>query len=122
MSMASLESTTISSRGICSSGLVGHLMGGGRSELRSLAGMRKKEKGTHLCMKLSSTAAAAEAVDDYSKNYTSNSRKEDDGENFVKMMREAQPYFQAHRGSTFVLVLSAQIVDSPYLPSILEVA
>ncbi|CAK9141111.1 unnamed protein product, partial [Ilex paraguariensis] len=43
-----------------------------------------------------------------------------ENENFVKMMREAEPYFRAHRGSTFVLVLSAEIVDSPFLGSILE--
>ncbi|KAK4366367.1 hypothetical protein RND71_014247 [Anisodus tanguticus] len=42
-----------------------------------------------------------------------------EGEEFVEMMREAQPYFLAHRGRTFVVVLSAEIIDSPYLSSIL---
>nr|XP_016449293.1 PREDICTED: probable amino-acid acetyltransferase NAGS1, chloroplastic isoform X2 [Nicotiana tabacum] len=46
--------------------------------------------------------------------------EEDEGEEFVKMMREIQPYFLAHRGSTFVLVLSAEIIESPYLSSILQ--
>ncbi|XP_075105896.1 putative amino-acid acetyltransferase NAGS1, chloroplastic isoform X4 [Nicotiana tabacum] len=46
--------------------------------------------------------------------------KEDGGEEFVKMMREAQPYFVAHRGSIFVLLLSAEIIDSTFLSSILE--
>ncbi|CAK9158344.1 unnamed protein product [Ilex paraguariensis] len=41
-------------------------------------------------------------------------------EEFVKIMREARPYFQAHKGNTFVLILSAEIVDSPFLGSILE--
>ncbi|GMP31254.1 hypothetical protein CsSME_00005549 [Camellia sinensis var. sinensis] len=47
--------------------------------------------------------------------------KEEGNGKFVKMMREAQPYFGVHRGSTFVVVLSSNIVDSPYLDSILEV-
>ncbi|OIT30810.1 PREDICTED: probable amino-acid acetyltransferase NAGS1, chloroplastic isoform X1 [Nicotiana attenuata] len=46
--------------------------------------------------------------------------EEDEREEFVKMMREIQPYFLAHRGSTFVLVLSAEIIHSPYLSSILQ--
>lgn len=45
----------------------------------------------------------------------------DDGEEFVRMMREAQPYFLAHRDRTFVVLLSAEIIDSPYLSSILKV-
>ncbi|KAK6151142.1 hypothetical protein DH2020_016074 [Rehmannia glutinosa] len=39
----------------------------------------------------------------------------------VEAMREAQPYLAAHRGSTLVVVLSSEIIDGPYLPSILQV-
>ncbi|KAL2522662.1 putative amino-acid acetyltransferase NAGS1 [Forsythia ovata] len=44
----------------------------------------------------------------------------EEDEMFVKKMREAQPFFMAHSGSTFVVVVSSEIVDSPYLSSILE--
>ncbi|XP_031272936.1 probable amino-acid acetyltransferase NAGS2, chloroplastic isoform X2 [Pistacia vera] len=39
---------------------------------------------------------------------------------FVEVFREAQPYIFMHRGSTFVVVLSAEVVASPYLGAILE--
>ncbi|KAL6521597.1 hypothetical protein OROGR_018166 [Orobanche gracilis] len=43
------------------------------------------------------------------------------GGTLVEAMREAQPYLVLHRGCTFVVVVSCEIVDSPHLPSILEV-
>ncbi|XP_030497922.2 probable amino-acid acetyltransferase NAGS2, chloroplastic isoform X1 [Cannabis sativa] len=39
---------------------------------------------------------------------------------FVEALREAQPYIFAHMGRTFVLVLSAEVVASPCLDSILK--
>ncbi|KAK8652917.1 hypothetical protein V6N13_126940 [Hibiscus sabdariffa] len=38
----------------------------------------------------------------------------------VEALREAQSYVFLHRGNTFVLLLSADIVASPYLDSILK--
>lgn len=43
------------------------------------------------------------------------------GGTLAEVMREAQPYHVMHRGSTFAVVLSSEIVDSPHLPSILQV-
>lgn len=40
---------------------------------------------------------------------------------FVEVFREAQPYIFMHSGSTFVVVLSAEVVASPCLGAILKV-
>lgn len=46
----------------------------------------------------------------------------EDDKTLVEVLREAQPYIDLHRGRTFVLVLSAQVVDGPHLSSLLQVS
>ncbi|CDP02612.1 unnamed protein product [Coffea canephora] len=65
-------------------------------------------------------AATTNVAEEHYDSDTNNNSSEKDEKLFVKIMREAQPYFEAHRRSTFVLVFSADIDDSPFLPTILE--
>uniref|UniRef100_A0ACD5UK67 Uncharacterized protein n=1 Tax=Avena sativa TaxID=4498 RepID=A0ACD5UK67_AVESA len=44
----------------------------------------------------------------------------DAGEEFVGFFREAWPYIRGHRGSTFVVVISSEVVSGPHLDGILQ--
>ncbi|CAJ1929252.1 unnamed protein product [Sphenostylis stenocarpa] len=46
----------------------------------------------------------------------------EEDEEFVKVLRESQPYVYVHRARVFVLLISAEIVGSPYLDPILKVS
>jgi len=46
----------------------------------------------------------------------------EEDEEFVKVLRESQSYISVHRCSVFVLLISAEVVASPYLDSILKVS
>ena len=46
----------------------------------------------------------------------------EEGGRFVRWFREAWPYIRGHRGSTFVVVVSWEVVAGPHLDGILQVA
>jgi len=45
----------------------------------------------------------------------------DPGEEFVRFFREAWPYIRGHRGSTFVVVISSEVVSGPHFDRVLQV-
>ena len=45
----------------------------------------------------------------------------EEGGRFVGWFREAWPYIRGHRGSTFVVVISGEVVAGPHLDGILQV-
>ena len=46
----------------------------------------------------------------------------EEGGRFVGWFREAWPYIRGHRGSTFVVVISGEVVAGPHLDGILQVS
>ncbi|EEF37109.1 N-acetyltransferase, putative [Ricinus communis] len=44
----------------------------------------------------------------------------EDDRKYVEVLREVQPYILLHRRSTFVVVLSGEVVDSPFLDNLLQ--
>ncbi|KAJ9540732.1 hypothetical protein OSB04_027238 [Centaurea solstitialis] len=58
----------------------------------------------------------------YYYNERGNERgNERESNTFVSTMREAQPYFGAHRGCVFVVVVCATLIDGPNFDAILKV-
>ncbi|XP_072985568.1 probable amino-acid acetyltransferase NAGS1, chloroplastic [Typha latifolia] len=55
-----------------------------------------------------------------SDNGVSSGYPDRENDQFVGWFRQAWPYIRGHRGSAFLLVISGEIVDSPYLDSILQ--
>jgi amino-acid N-acetyltransferase len=45
----------------------------------------------------------------------------EEGGRFVGWFREAWPYIRGHRGSTFVVVISGEVIAGPHLDGILQV-
>ncbi|ESR39344.1 putative amino-acid acetyltransferase NAGS2 [Citrus sinensis] len=72
----------------------------------------KPKEGTKLVAKAGSGAAAGGGERSYGIS--------PEDERFVEVLREAQPYIFMHRGSTFVVVLSAEIIADSCLDTILK--
>lgn len=68
---------------------------------------RWRGRGVRCCAVGKSGSSAAAAVDP--------------GEEFVGFFREAWPYIRGHRGSTFVVVVSSEVVSGPHFDRVLQV-
>ncbi|KAH7665408.1 amino-acid N-acetyltransferase protein [Dioscorea alata] len=60
------------------------------------------------------------ALDDAVRESVSAGYSSSENKQFVAWFRQAWPYIRGHRGSTFVVVISGEIVDSPHFDGILQ--
>lgn len=81
-------------------------------------GNRKKGTPSTTCNVLSDGVNGISLEEEESYNNNSSSSMED--KQFVRSFREAWPYLWAYRGSTFVVIISGEIVSSPFLDPILK--
>ncbi|KAK3411935.1 probable amino-acid acetyltransferase NAGS1, chloroplastic [Eucalyptus grandis] len=97
----------------------GELSGGKARLLKIPGGVGLRVGGR----KKGAAAAAAQCGcrrDDSGGNWYRYRRTTEEQRGFVDDIREAQPYIHAHRGRTFIVVLSGEIVAGPCLDSILK--